>query len=523
MIAAHKIWISAASVVAVGSDDWGGKDHPNKMPFKGVLLILDVPSTKPPHGSRGHRILVPTKVASKHLDGLIGMAVNYDRGGLDSHATRHKVGIITKAWIQGNQVWVSGFIWKKDFPEAATDLKRRGLGMSMELANVFVRDEDEDVWHLEGFDFTGATILRKDAAAYYGTELAAKATAVASGIRTGEKEMAKTTGKEQPKVAAAGNQDATLLVEAIKSAMTSAVTPLVNEIRAANDRTASLADDLEELKGLHIIQAAKAEDDDDDDMAAGRHEDDDDDDMSAKSEDDDDDDMSAAKKSSQDDGDGEDDEEGDDEDLDAMEDLEEQAVDEEPGEVNEDSKNKGNKTSVTKPPKQGTPNPGGVSEGRLKSAAMKSKRPFPGIKSGAIRAAAVEIQTLQAQVSRLKKTNRQLVREMNAAEQKSAKRFRKLQGTVEALTAQAERYAESVNRKSVIPVEIRNLMAKASVDPYEIMAGSAPRVTVQGVDEMFKVAAEQGIQIDPALRAAYKNRMHELGLMESGAQEYGQN
>lgn len=147
------------------------EDHVNRLPFKGVLLVLDTASTKPPHGSRGHKIYVPKKVAQEKLDGLIGMAINYAPGGLDAHETRHKVGVITKAWIKGNQVWVSGFCWKKDFPEAMRDLKHRGLGMSMELADVYVRDEDEPVWHLEDFEFTGATILLKSAAAYYDTSL----------------------------------------------------------------------------------------------------------------------------------------------------------------------------------------------------------------------------------------------------------------------------------------------------------------------------------------------------------------
>ena len=86
----------------------GEEEHPNKLPFKGILLLLDAPSTKPPHGSRGHRIYVPAKVAENKLSTLIGMAINYDRGDLDSHVTRHKVGVITDAWIKGNQVWVKG-------------------------------------------------------------------------------------------------------------------------------------------------------------------------------------------------------------------------------------------------------------------------------------------------------------------------------------------------------------------------------------------------------------------------------
>lgn len=171
----------AISVCILGASQYGltdvaaedDSDHPNKMPFTGTLLLVDQPSTKPPHGSRGHRIFVATEVAKKTLDSLIGMGVNYDPGDLNEHMPRHKVGIITDAWLDGNRVRVKGWIYKKDFPEAAKDLKQGGLGMSMELANVYVRDENEDVWYLSNFQFTGATILKKEAAAYYGTSLAA--------------------------------------------------------------------------------------------------------------------------------------------------------------------------------------------------------------------------------------------------------------------------------------------------------------------------------------------------------------
>lgn len=183
ILAAEKIEIEAGamSVFMQGIDD--EDKHVNKLPFQGVLLILDQASTKPPHGSRGHRIYVPEKVAKEHLEDLIGMAVNYDTHGLDSHETRHKVGVITKAWIKGDKVLVSGSIWKKDFPEAARDLRRSGLGMSMELADVYVRDEDEPVWHLEDFTFTGATVLLKSAAAYFDTSLEIAASIVLESAR----------------------------------------------------------------------------------------------------------------------------------------------------------------------------------------------------------------------------------------------------------------------------------------------------------------------------------------------------
>src|SRR5712692_2405294 len=90
--------------------------HPNMMPFTGVLLLVNRPSDQPPHGAEGHRIYVARAVAAKRLKSLIGMGVNYE-DDLEGHAPRHKVGVITDARIKGDKVQVRGHIWKKDFPE----------------------------------------------------------------------------------------------------------------------------------------------------------------------------------------------------------------------------------------------------------------------------------------------------------------------------------------------------------------------------------------------------------------------
>lgn len=339
--------------------------------------------------------------------------------------------------------------------------------------------------------------------------------------------MAKTV--KENKVAAAPQNNSgqgALLVEAIKGAISSGLAPLVTELKAASDRMNSLGEDMEELKGLHLIQAAAAreEEEDDEEMAAAK-EDEDDEEMSAAKEEDDEE-AAAAKKSDEEDDseDDSDDDDGESDDLDAMEDLEKEAADQEPGEVNKDAENKGDKTSVTKPPKQGAKVQDNIAEGRLKGSGVKAwgKKPFPGLKSSgaSIQAAAVMIESLQAQVSKLNKQNKRLVNQIEAQNAEFKKQMKKVSNKYAAMEAQAERWAEQVDRKSQVPVDLRNLMAKANVDPHDILAGNSEKLSVGAVDQMFRVAAEQGIQIDPTMRATYKNRMHELGLMESGEVPY---
>ncbi len=165
---------TSVSMADLRLDSTDTKQHPNASPFEGTLLLLDEPSNQPPHGAQGHLIHVSREVAEKTLKTLPGMAVNYD-SDLEGHNPQKKIGVITEAWIDGKEAKVKGLIWKKDFPEAMTEFRRnRGrLGMSMELGDVYVADKDDPVWDLKDFHFTGATILKKDHAAYEGTALAA--------------------------------------------------------------------------------------------------------------------------------------------------------------------------------------------------------------------------------------------------------------------------------------------------------------------------------------------------------------
>jgi hypothetical protein len=210
--------------------------HPNKMRFKGVLVRLDEPSTKPPNGSDGHKILLPTSVAKARLSTLIGMGLNYDPS-LKQHAPRRKVGIINKAWIEGKDLWVEGHIWKGDFQEAETDLKQKDLGMSMEIGDVHVEDVKADIWNITDCTFNGATILYKNAAAY------AKTLAIAAQAQK-EKEMAdtkKVPAKKTVTAASVAQTAATAAAEAIASRFEPILTDISETLANTSNVLASIA------------------------------------------------------------------------------------------------------------------------------------------------------------------------------------------------------------------------------------------------------------------------------------------
>jgi hypothetical protein len=511
----HRLELNHDGCIGTCSVGTADRAHPNKMPFKGVLLLLNQPSDKPPHGAEGHRIYVPSAVARKRLPTLLNMGVNYTQS-LDSHAPQHKVGVITGAQIDGNKVLFNGFLWQRDFPHMKTDLEAGRLGCSMELQDVSVRDKNpaNGIWYLEDFHFSGATILYKSAAAYTGTSLSAAATvkklsevwgnlvereirklALAAAAATQyDLEGGRTMKPNTKKTADAGQGEQ--LVQAIaagvgpalEKAIEKSLVPFIGILEKQEKTIARMAASVEETKALSL-EAAKHEDDDEDDMSAKSE---DDDEMDAKSEEDDDeDDMSAAKKKSEEDDDEEDD--SDDEELDAeMENLEDDTSEEdEPGELNKDAENQGDKTTRT---------------GKVGKA-----------KSMAVKASAKRIQASSV-IRELYASHRALRKKLKTVRARAEHRTQSLQNKVEALEAQVERYAERTDRRSV-SAELGNFLAKNNVDVRELRA-EGRKLSVAEVDNIF---ASAPVELDPTTRMWFKNQLTAAELMEQGEVHRGLN
>lgn len=148
--------------------------HINRIPFSGVLSRVDEPSTRPPNGSDGHKVLIPRAVAEAALPTLIGMGIDVDTDFKD-HAKTRKIGVITEAHLDGKDLVISGHLFGKDFSEEVDYIKKnkRILGASYEISDVSVKNTAAPIWELESFCFTGAAILKKSAAAYQDTSIAA--------------------------------------------------------------------------------------------------------------------------------------------------------------------------------------------------------------------------------------------------------------------------------------------------------------------------------------------------------------
>ena len=144
------------------------RNHPNRVPFEGVLTYVDIPSDRAPSGSRGRRVVLTRAAADAALPSLLGMAVDFCPGW-DGHDARRKCGIITDAEIEGAHVRVAGYLFGRDFPEVEKHLRStppEQMGMSYELADAHVEDMRATVWRLTKVTFTGAAILLREKAAY---------------------------------------------------------------------------------------------------------------------------------------------------------------------------------------------------------------------------------------------------------------------------------------------------------------------------------------------------------------------
>ena len=145
--------------------------HPNRVPFEGVLTVVNAASDKAPAGARGHRVMLTREAAEKALPSLLGMAVDY-RPGWDGHDARRKIGLLTEADVVGTRLVVRGYLYARDFPEVASAIAAHApekLGMSYELADARVEDMRAEIWKLTRVTFTGAAILLRDKAAYRAT------------------------------------------------------------------------------------------------------------------------------------------------------------------------------------------------------------------------------------------------------------------------------------------------------------------------------------------------------------------
>ena len=151
------------------------KGHPNRHPFSGIVTRIGQPSDKAPGGSMGKRVILTPEAVEAAIPSMLGMGVDYSHD-FNGHDPERKIGIVTDAKAKGDALHIKGFFYAADFPHIVQEIvaNRRALGWSYELiVNAGGSQVAGDFLVVSDFVFTGAAVLRKDAAAYSTTTLAA--------------------------------------------------------------------------------------------------------------------------------------------------------------------------------------------------------------------------------------------------------------------------------------------------------------------------------------------------------------
>ena len=150
-------------------------DHPNKMPFTGVVTFVDRPSDLAVGGSGGKLTYLPKEVAQAALPSLLGMGIDYTED-FSAHDPQKKLGVITGADIVGDEVRIEGFFYAMDFPQECARIKaeKEDLGFSYEI-QAQTQAMGGNLLKIVSGTFTGAAVLYKNKAAYQSTSLAASA------------------------------------------------------------------------------------------------------------------------------------------------------------------------------------------------------------------------------------------------------------------------------------------------------------------------------------------------------------
>lgn len=151
-------------------------DHPNKLPFSGVLFKVNELSDAPPNGSGGKLVYISADVAKAAIPTILGMGVNAS-AKFNTHDKKNKIGVFTDADVVGDEFQVSGYLYASDFPDEVEYIQahKDELGFSYEVKRAEIASLDDDYLTVKSLIFSGGAILNKTDAAYTSTSLSAEA------------------------------------------------------------------------------------------------------------------------------------------------------------------------------------------------------------------------------------------------------------------------------------------------------------------------------------------------------------
>ena len=152
----------------------------NCMPFSGVCAYVDRPSEGVPSGAGGKPVAFDKDAMLQALPHMVGQAINCywsaedTKDVLSGHDRKFKIGVVDKAELHDDEVYIEGHFWDYDFKDECNFIKtaKDAIGFSVDV--LIGELEDKGTYLIaKDIDLIGAAVLFKDLAAFKTTYLAA--------------------------------------------------------------------------------------------------------------------------------------------------------------------------------------------------------------------------------------------------------------------------------------------------------------------------------------------------------------
>lgn len=148
----------------------------NRRPIRGVLFRVDEPSEAIPSVGPGLPLYVSREVAETTLGCVCGLPLDAD-DSLSKHANKEIAGVIQSAEIDGDDYYISGYVWPWSQSEKvqaiAQNLDRLGMSMNAAAKGHKAEVNGQEVFWVDELQLLGANILYSDRATYRKTRLVA--------------------------------------------------------------------------------------------------------------------------------------------------------------------------------------------------------------------------------------------------------------------------------------------------------------------------------------------------------------
>jgi hypothetical protein len=155
------------------------EDRRNWMTFKGTCMFVDRISNYTPSGG-DKPVLFPRADIEKALPSFVNMGVNCQYSDWDTeqlfegHNSQFKIGTVTSATIQGDEVIITGGLWSWDFADLCDKIKSAKESLGWSIEPLMYLEDKGDYYVASETEFVGVALLWSDKAAFSDTYMFAQ-------------------------------------------------------------------------------------------------------------------------------------------------------------------------------------------------------------------------------------------------------------------------------------------------------------------------------------------------------------